>query len=136
MKNITRILFITFYMIATSSIIAGVTEDQLEPYKKLLPSKLTPKEISEWPLETTYKKKKYFLDFKRYTIKLSSKEYKKLERSKKIRFKFGGYVKYNKEGKKPKDCKKGAVNIYLFSTEEPIKIVAHKKIRLPKFCPS
>ena len=132
----TSILLFLLVVMLSPSLFSGLSEDELEPFEKVLPKGLTVKGISEWPLEVTYRKSTFVLEVNTYTFKLKSKDKKKLEKKGKVRFRIAGEVTQKVEGKKDKRNYKGSVKIYLLSTGDKPAIVAHKKFKLSKLCPS
>ena len=136
MNKLNYILVFVFCLITPFSIWAGLTEEELEPYKSILPKGLTPKDISEWKLDATYKKDTLNFKANTYVIKLNKKDKRKLEKKKKVRLKIAGGVVLLKPGKKPKPYYKGNANIYVLSTGETPKVVGKKRLKLIKFCSS
>ena len=132
----TLILLFLLAVILLPSLFAGLSEDELKPFEKVLPKGLTINGISEWPLEITYRKSTFVLEVNTYTFKLKSKDLKKLKKKGKVRFRIAGDVNQKIEGKKDKRNYKGSANIYLLSTGDKPAIVAHKKLKLSKLCPS
>jgi hypothetical protein len=130
------ISIVLFYLAVPLSVCAGLTEEELETYKKILPKKLTAKEISEWTQETTYKNSTLKLQLYTSSVRLRMKEYLKLEKKQKVRIRIVGGIRMSASGKKQKPYYKGAVNIYVITTGETPKVIAHKKVKQSKLCPT
>lgn len=135
MKNSKTILF--FLLAAFPwGLCAGLTEEELKPFEKLLPKELTPKVISEWQDTATIKDVQYKLEVNSYKPTLNSKDKAKLEKKKQVLIRIAGEVVMTEPGKKPARCYKGDADIYIISTEETPKLVGKKSVKLSKLCPS
>lgn len=136
MKSLICIMFFVSVFFVSHSVYAGLTEDELKPYEKVLPKGMTPKEISEWPLEITDKEDKLRLEVATYKPTLNAKDKKKLEKKKEVLLRVAGSVIVTEPGKKPKPLYKGNADIYVYSAGDEPKVVGKKSLKLSKLCPS
>ncbi len=123
-------LMIPFYGLGEDKI----SIENLEPYKKLIPSDIKIEEIVEWSLSTKYRDKKVSLSVYIRDVKLTERELKTLKRRDEVAFKIYGSVRIQEPGRPPKYYYSRSLNVYIILTGENPKIVEKKRISLKKLC--
>jgi len=118
----------------------GIAKPTLEQLKAIEGLPLPAEEIVELKTETEYKKYSIKLGVHNYSTSLSKKAKCKLQKKGKVQIRIIGEVNItdNKEDnpkKKTKASYKGSVNFCVIDAESN-KIVARKKEKLSKLCPS
>ena len=126
-----KIFIVLLMAVCSVTTLAGLTEDELAKFKKVLPKGMTPKSISAWSETITNKNMEYTLYLRMASTRLTRRSYGNLVKKGKVMIRFiGGVLAGGRRSYK------GAMNIYVYSAGDTVKLLAHKKVKLAKLCPT